>query len=46
MGASDFSALYVKGARVWIPDKTDVWKPCRLAKDYDAGEKNIQENRK
>ncbi|CAG5110772.1 Oidioi.mRNA.OKI2018_I69.chr2.g5138.t1.cds [Oikopleura dioica] len=32
---SDLEALYVKGARVWIPDAETVWRPCKLAENLD-----------
>ena len=43
MAKSDFTALYVKGARVWIPDKgEEVWRPCRVVR-YEPGGKEIQD---
>ena len=31
------------GARVWIADKgSEVWRACRLARDYETGAKRVQ----
>lgn len=39
---SDIEALYVKGARVWIPDPETVWRPCRLAEDLNRESDDVK----
>ncbi|XP_051896263.1 unconventional myosin-Va isoform X2 [Pristis pectinata] len=34
----DLDFVYVKFARVWIPDSVDVWKSAELLKDYKPGD--------
>ncbi|XP_072326753.1 unconventional myosin-Va isoform X2 [Scyliorhinus torazame] len=34
----DWDFVYVKFARVWIPDAEDVWKSAELLKDYKPGD--------
>ncbi|XP_069767192.1 unconventional myosin-Va isoform X2 [Narcine bancroftii] len=34
----DLDFVYVKFARVWIPDTVDVWKSAELLKDYKLGD--------
>ncbi|XP_043532997.1 unconventional myosin-Va [Chiloscyllium plagiosum] len=34
----DWDFVYVKFARVWIPDTEDVWKSAELLKDYKPGD--------
>nr|XP_025043501.1 unconventional myosin-Vb-like [Pelodiscus sinensis] len=30
--------LYAQGARVWVPDAQEVWKPAELTKGYEEGD--------
>ncbi|KAL2093411.1 hypothetical protein ACEWY4_010723 [Coilia grayii] len=32
------SNLYVKHARVWVPDQAEVWRPAELLRDYTPGD--------
>ncbi|XP_041967019.1 unconventional myosin-Va-like [Alosa sapidissima] len=35
------SELYSKHARVWIPDKVEVWRPADLLRDYAPGDASL-----
>ncbi|XP_075753381.1 unconventional myosin-Va isoform X8 [Pelodiscus sinensis] len=38
----DLDYMYIKYARVWIPDPEEVWKSAELLKDYKQGDKVLQ----
>ncbi|KQL61247.1 unconventional myosin-Va-like protein [Amazona aestiva] len=42
MEIDGLDCMYVKYARVWIPDAEEVWKSAELLKDYKPGDEVLQ----